>query len=221
MVRQHSSHALRSHLRVSERSVRSFDNSLVLKISWIPQHKIHLARVHSKLSSIQHCVRSSVAPLIVLMEQSEIPAPSTLLRNVRFDALLNLVCGICEEKKLRPSMKYTAGGTLAVALTTGVGVLLFGPVGFLAGSATGGLVSFLYTRGKFKSAARIIMEDLTPEERERLLMRVKGVLENFGYTVVNSENFSQLRGPIASEIAAIVKAFLEAERGLTLRAMNA
>uniref|UniRef100_UPI00406DB584 Viral responsive protein n=1 Tax=Penaeus monodon TaxID=6687 RepID=UPI00406DB584 len=55
----------------------------------------------------------------------------------------------------------------------------------------------------------IIRDDLTPQERERLMMRVRAALVDLGVAVGASVAFRQLTEPMKSEIAATVKKYLE------------
>ncbi|XP_037791711.1 protein C19orf12 homolog [Penaeus monodon] len=130
--------------------------------------------------------------------------------------LVNLVYEVCQEKKLRAAVKCILQCASIPFVSTIAVALYMGPLGVLLGGAVGTGISYVYARGKFKSVVSIIRDDLTPQERERLMMRVRAALVDLGVAVGASVAFRQLTEPMKSEIAATVKKYLEYDHNMSV-----
>ncbi|XP_047486913.1 protein C19orf12 homolog isoform X1 [Penaeus chinensis] len=131
--------------------------------------------------------------------------------------LLMLVYEVCQEKDLRAAVKTIFQCTAIPGVSVLACAVIMGPWGVLLGGTIGSLISFAYARGKFKSVISIIRDDLTPQERERLMMRVRTALVDLGISLGASVTFSQLTQPMKSEIVAIVKKYLEYDHNMAVK----
>ncbi|XP_030271316.1 protein C19orf12 homolog [Sparus aurata] len=97
------------------------------------------------------------------------------------DQRVNDVIHLCREIANQPEFKNTwkevVTGSSITAAGAAAGGLLLGPLGFPVGGAAGGLLSWLMTRGKFKSLPQILME-LPQAEKQKLYDNVVAVLDN-------------------------------------------
>ncbi|KAK8407659.1 hypothetical protein O3P69_002306 [Scylla paramamosain] len=88
--------------------------------------------------------------------------------------VLNLVIEVCREEKLRVCLSESLKGGLIAGTTAAVGGLLGGARGLALGGAVGGLVAAYMADDDYKSAVQIIMDDLTPEQRDKLYTQSRG-----------------------------------------------
>ncbi|XP_063594121.1 uncharacterized protein LOC134771082 [Penaeus indicus] len=131
--------------------------------------------------------------------------------------LLMLVYEVCHEKKLRAARDYILQCAAIPCVSIVAAAAAMGPLGVLLGGVLGSVVSYTYARGKFKSVVSIIRDDLTPQERERLAMRVRTAFVDLGISVGASVAFRHLTEPMKMAIAAIVKKYLECDHNMTVK----
>ncbi|KAK3862241.1 hypothetical protein Pcinc_031872 [Petrolisthes cinctipes] len=94
--------------------------------------------------------------------------------------LLSLLAQLCEEKNLQVTVTESMKGGVITGSTAFLGGLLGGPIGLAVGGTVGGLTAAYLSQGKFKSAASVIMNDLTIAQKERLCDSVRIIFASVG-----------------------------------------
>ncbi|CAO1382258.1 unnamed protein product [Diamesa tonsa] len=82
--------------------------------------------------------------------------------------LIKAVSVVADKHNIRVTVKTSAKYSLIVAGSVFLGGILMGPVGLALGGTAGGLYSYNKSKGQFRSAAEIIINDLSNEEKQRL-----------------------------------------------------
>ncbi|XP_070809046.1 protein C19orf12 homolog isoform X2 [Pituophis catenifer annectens] len=97
--------------------------------------------------------------------------------------VMQLLCHVSEERKMKAAFKHSGRGALVVGTTAFFGGLMAGPPGLAVGGAIGGLLGAWMTSGQFKPIPQIILE-LPPVEQQRLYENVCAIIQNLDWTDV-------------------------------------
>ncbi|XP_061450130.1 protein C19orf12 homolog [Rhineura floridana] len=95
--------------------------------------------------------------------------------------LMQLLCRVSEERKMKAAFKHSGRGALVAGTTAFIGGLVGGPPGIAVGGAVGGLVGAWMTSGQFKPIPQIILE-LPPVEQQRLYDNAYAIIRNLDWT---------------------------------------
>ncbi|XP_025023405.1 protein C19orf12 homolog isoform X2 [Python bivittatus] len=95
--------------------------------------------------------------------------------------VMQLLCHISEERKMKAAFKHSGRGALVVGTTAFFGGLMAGPPGLAVGGAIGGLLGAWMTAGQFKPIPQIILE-LPPAEQQRLYENACAIIQNLDWT---------------------------------------
>ncbi|CAL4155045.1 unnamed protein product [Meganyctiphanes norvegica] len=90
--------------------------------------------------------------------------------------IMSLASQLSEENNMQVSIKESAKGGVIAGTATFLGGLLGGPIGLAMGGTVGGLTAAYMSKGKFKSVASIIMNDMTLQQQQRLATSLWGIL---------------------------------------------
>uniref|UniRef100_A0A6M2DQA2 Uncharacterized protein n=1 Tax=Xenopsylla cheopis TaxID=163159 RepID=A0A6M2DQA2_XENCH len=90
--------------------------------------------------------------------------------------LLAAVSQLTELQSMRVTIRESGKWALITSASVLTGGLLLGPVGLALGGIVGGCTGALKTRGRFRSAADIIMNDLSVQQQEVLFNRLRRVV---------------------------------------------
>ncbi|PSN38945.1 hypothetical protein C0J52_08933 [Blattella germanica] len=91
--------------------------------------------------------------------------------------IIYAVSTLTEDKNVKVCMKESFKGGCIAAFTTVVGGLLMGPPGLAIGGTIGGCTAAMMSKS-FKSVPRVINDDMTNEQRDRLAQSVSLVLRD-------------------------------------------
>ncbi|XP_070506448.1 protein Nazo-like [Chironomus tepperi] len=86
--------------------------------------------------------------------------------------LIDAVSIIAEQQNLRVTVTSSFKASCTVAGTTMAASVLFGPVGIVLGAAAGSMYAYSQARGTFRSAAVIIRDELTEEQKDKLCQHI-------------------------------------------------
>nr|XP_020633006.1 protein C19orf12 homolog [Pogona vitticeps] len=100
---------------------------------------------------------------------------------INLNDVMQLLCHISEERKMKAAIKHSGRGALVAGATAFVGGLVGGPPGIAVGGAVGGLLGAWMTSGQFKPIPQIILE-LSPVEQQRLYDRAYAIISNLDWT---------------------------------------
>nr|XP_034377640.1 protein C19orf12 homolog isoform X1 [Arvicanthis niloticus] len=78
--------------------------------------------------------------------------------------IIELLCLICKEKKMKAAIKHSAIGAVVVGAIAFFGGLVLGSGGIAVGGTVGGLLGAWMTSGQFKSIPQILMEQPSDEK---------------------------------------------------------
>ncbi|KAG5893126.1 hypothetical protein JTB14_034147 [Gonioctena quinquepunctata] len=92
------------------------------------------------------------------------------------------VIKVCEVLAEQENLKVTLVGATKGALMTGLGALsgglLGGPVGLAIGGTLSSIIAAWYSRGQYRPVIDILRNDLTPQQKNRLINAVNNVLNS-------------------------------------------
>uniref|UniRef100_A0A023FC85 Hipothetical protein n=2 Tax=Amblyomma TaxID=6942 RepID=A0A023FC85_AMBCJ len=88
---------------------------------------------------------------------------------VKRDEMLDVLCMISNEEKLRVTLKQSARGGLITGASAMAAAVLMGPVGLAVGGALGGCVAAVLMRDKFVSATEII-SNMSDDQKDQLVI---------------------------------------------------
>ncbi|XP_077502467.1 protein C19orf12 homolog [Amblyomma americanum] len=91
---------------------------------------------------------------------------------VRRDEMLDVLCMISNEEKLRVTLKHSARGGLITGASAMAAAVIMGPVGLAVGGALGGCVAAVLMRDKFVSATEII-SNMSDHQKDELVAAVQ------------------------------------------------
>nr|XP_034377648.1 protein C19orf12 homolog isoform X2 [Arvicanthis niloticus] len=94
--------------------------------------------------------------------------------------IIELLCLICKEKKMKAAIKHSAIGAVVVGAIAFFGGLVLGSGGIAVGGTVGGLLGAWMTSGQFKSIPQILME-LPPDEQQKLANKAKAIIKNLDW----------------------------------------
>ncbi|XP_060644062.2 protein C19orf12 homolog [Anolis sagrei] len=100
---------------------------------------------------------------------------------VNVNDVMQLLCHVSEERKMKAAVKHSGRGALVAGATAFVGGLVGGPPGIAVGGAVGGLIGAWMTSGQFKPIPQILLE-LPPVEQRRLYDRAFAIISNLDWT---------------------------------------
>jgi len=87
---------------------------------------------------------------------------------------------VAENHNLRVTFKSSLKAGAVVGASTFAGAVLLGPIGILLGSIAGGITSFSLAKGTFKSAAVVLREDLTEDQKNQFCDHIIEAFRDFG-----------------------------------------
>ncbi|CAH0550132.1 unnamed protein product [Brassicogethes aeneus] len=123
---------------------------------------------------------------------------------------LKVIEVLSEKEQLNATVGGSAKAAAFTAVCTFAGGVLGGPLGLFVGGTLGSLSSAKYSQGKFKSVMRVINEDMTREQRQRLSGAVSKVLNSVtakdvtAVMLILSTNQS-LKAAVINEIGTFLK----------------
>jgi len=131
--------------------------------------------------------------------------------------LISVAQQLSEQQNLRVTVKESMKGACIAGGGAFVGGIIGGPVGLAIGGTLGSVCAAWKGSGKYKSVAVVIMEDMTPRQREQLASCLQRALED-----VQVEDVIMLTGLVMGNatmqqlvIAELCK-FLRDEMGLAI-----
>lgn len=92
--------------------------------------------------------------------------------------LLGVVSLLSKEENLQVTVGESVKGGLIAGLGAVIGGLAFGPRGLAIGGASGGVLAAVLAESSFKSVAEVIRNDLTEEDRQKLVTHVRLIIQN-------------------------------------------
>lgn len=97
-------------------------------------------------------------------------------------------------------------------------ILMFSVVLFLyLGGAAGGLTAFSLSKDKFRPVAKVILEDMTPQQQSQLALKVNNVLREFNVTdLIVLLPLLQGNARLGEAVMAALIGFLQKEMNLRL-----
>ncbi|XP_054710953.1 protein C19orf12 homolog [Uloborus diversus] len=102
---------------------------------------------------------------------------------VNTSEIIDLLCTVAEEERLKVTLSESLKGGLLTGGAAVVGGLALGPIGLAIGGTLGGCAAAVLARNKFLPAAHVIAT-LQPEKRDRLVQKVKIIMDGIDVTDV-------------------------------------
>ncbi|CAI5782561.1 Uncharacterized protein PODLI_1B041301 [Podarcis lilfordi] len=100
---------------------------------------------------------------------------------VSMNDVMQLLCHVSDERKMRAAFKHSGRGAIVAGATAFLGGLVGGPPGIAVGGAVGGLFGAWMTSGQFQPIPQIILE-LPPTEQQRLYDNAYAIIGNLDWT---------------------------------------
>ncbi|KAB0790210.1 hypothetical protein PPYR_15456 [Photinus pyralis] len=94
--------------------------------------------------------------------------------------LINVVVKLAEHKNLRVTIKESAKAGAIAGGSALIGGLLGGPIGIAIGGTIGSVFAAA-TAKEFKSVAAIILEDMTPRQRQQFVSTIRRALQQYSW----------------------------------------
>lgn len=95
----------------------------------------------------------------------------------RREEILNICQVLSEQENLTVTVKEAAKGFCIAGAGASIGALVAGPLGIFVGGTIASAVAAYTTRGKFKSVVEIINNDMTLEQKNRLVEHVERAMQ--------------------------------------------
>ncbi|XP_026477671.1 protein C19orf12 homolog [Ctenocephalides felis] len=92
--------------------------------------------------------------------------------------IIQAVSQLTELEEMQITFKESAKWAAITGAAVLTGGMLLGPVGLALGGIVGGVAGAIQGQGNFKSAAEIILNDLSASEQRQLAARLQGLLNN-------------------------------------------
>ncbi|XP_019391345.1 PREDICTED: protein C19orf12 homolog isoform X1 [Crocodylus porosus] len=125
--------------------------------------------------------------------------------------MMQLLCHVSEEKKMKAAIKQSGRGALLAGATAFLGGLVGGPPGIAVGGAVGGLLGAWMTSGQFKPIPQILLE-LPPAEQQKLYEEAFAIVRNLDWTdVVELTVLVMANGALQQKLAGVLINFLTKE----------
>ncbi|KAM8775306.1 protein C19orf12 homolog isoform 1-T1 [Rhynchonycteris naso] len=106
------------------------------------------------------------------------PAEEPEKEFVEVDDVIQLLCDISAQKKMKAALKRWERGIVVGASTLSLGLVVGLPI---LGGAVGGLLGAWMTSGQFKPVPQILME-LPPAEQQKLFNQVTAIVRNLDWS---------------------------------------
>ncbi|CAM1310173.1 Uncharacterised protein g5372 [Pycnogonum litorale] len=130
--------------------------------------------------------------------------------------VLEVVYEVARQKEIQVVTKEVLKGSLIAGIGAAVGGLLAGPVGFPIGGAIGGLVGMKAVED-FKPLHRVIMEDMSPAQRENLARKCSSVISEFDAYDAFTIASIVMRGDALNILLANISEFVKYNLNANLR----
>ncbi|XP_035214751.1 protein C19orf12 homolog [Stegodyphus dumicola] len=95
--------------------------------------------------------------------------------------IIELLCTLSEEEKLRVTLKESLKGGLIAGGSAILGGCLLGPIGLAFGGALGGIIAAAASHNKFLPASQVIAT-MEQERRDYLAEKVRNIMQSIDVT---------------------------------------
>ncbi|KAG4068743.1 hypothetical protein HA402_002434 [Bradysia odoriphaga] len=96
--------------------------------------------------------------------------------------LFDAIAILSQERNMRVTVKHSAKGALICGASCFVGGLVAGPVGMAVGGTVGGISAWKMSQGQFKPVSEIIRNDLTVQQKEKLMEHIMASVRDLDVT---------------------------------------
>ena len=99
-----------------------------------------------------------------------------------YQDIMEVVRVLSEDRNMVVTVKESGKGALVTGGVAGLGGLLLGPIGLALGGAVGGAMAAVWAGDKFRPLHKVITEEMTQHQRDRMVECLRNVLTNIEAT---------------------------------------
>ncbi|RZF36824.1 hypothetical protein LSTR_LSTR012702 [Laodelphax striatellus] len=130
--------------------------------------------------------------------------------------ILELITIICEQRHVQVCVTQSLRGAAITAAGALFGSLLLGPVGLVMG-AVGGSVSAISTGEQYRPLPQILINDITPAQREEITTRINRVLADLDVTDLRTVMLLATSSSVSDVVLRELGSYVQRELSMAIK----